>query len=1373
MKNLRILLAICFMSFCAAPVLSQDLTAREPLTAPVQDLIQAASAVEPGKGEPVVVILDQVKIRFAADHRVTRLSHQIYKIIDPQKIDGWKSVKVEFAPWHQLKPQITARVIAPSGEVTPLDPETLVESGVQDRDDDVFSDRHVVQAPFPALVAGAVVEVMIRTEDSTPISAAGVQETAYMGNWVKSGQVRLVIESPVSLNLHHHAYLLPGVVPKETETSGIRTIIYDAGTMKAWEEAESNLPSDVPRLPIVRVSSANSWAEVAASYFQVVEKQVGTAELGARVTKWTVGKQSRPEKIGALIEALHAEVRYTGIEFGESAWVPHTPAETLSHKYGDCKDKSALLIAMLRTAGIPAYMALLNSGDLFDTSPDLPGLGDFNHAIVYVPGEPAYWIDATDGSARLGDLEPSIQGKLALVAAPGTTALVRIPELRSEQNRTVETREYYLPEKGDLRVKETTTGYGPVEASMRNEYTDLASKRIKESLNDYAKEVYKSTKPAKLSATSARDFRKPFELVIEVDDSKKGATELEEAWVEIPAGDILNRLPRIFIKTDEADSAKEGESNKEDEDTAKKPRKNDVEISTAFVTDWRCRVHPPLGFRSRALPKDEVHHFGPAVFEEHYSADADGTVHVDFHFDSVKNRYSLAEFKEAKAAIKTWYASKATLINFDHPGRALVQEGKFREAVDAYRGLIAQHPKEGLHHAQFANALLTLGLGDAAREEAGLAVQLDASAENYRVLATVLENDLIGRPFEPGYDPAGAEAALKKAIALEPDDLKTKAILGKLYEFDPAGDRYTSRARLTDAAAQFEAIGREKLDELGYESFLPYDYLYSGQFSKLRKWLEGAPLDLVHNSLRVAATALLDGTPAAIALAQQSKSSEKDYIQLLNEASTLLMRIRKYPESLALAQAASQSPSAPREVLARVNLLSRIRLIEAKDLDPATPQGTAYKSLFVMMSPDANVRDQDQFSSRYERDPRTQPMEDFKSDRVLQNVRTTFRKIGLPFEVFRDIMFAVVELPIVGNEKSGYRLSFKGIGNSDSDVFAYREDGKIVLLSLGKDARYVGRLAFDLVKSGDLETARQILDWTRDKNPLAGGDDPLAGRPFSRFWSVGQQPEPAAMRLAGISLLEDLRSIEDYLPEVVAAREKATAPAEQERLDLLLARAYQSLDQADKLLPIAQRLFKANPRSDSALSLLTFACNRSKQWAILESALEERAKLIPEDRVGSRIRASMYAMRGDFPKARADLKALIDSPKGTPSDSNLLTWLTLFDGSTSEDDISAARKAVSASQNDAALIHTLAVLDADRAHISEARQYLLQWIQLQSLEVPDAQSWLVVGRMADRLGLNSAAAAAYKRVVSPDPFRPLDPLDSVALARKYEAALKQ
>jgi len=47
----------------------------------------------------------------------------------------------------------------------------------------------------------------------------------------------------------------------------------------------------------------------------------------------------------------------------------------LKRGYGDCKDKAALLAAMLRTAGVSASLALLSSGPGRDINPDLPGMG--------------------------------------------------------------------------------------------------------------------------------------------------------------------------------------------------------------------------------------------------------------------------------------------------------------------------------------------------------------------------------------------------------------------------------------------------------------------------------------------------------------------------------------------------------------------------------------------------------------------------------------------------------------------------------------------------------------------------------------------------------------------------------------------------------------------------------------------------------------------------------------------------------------------------------------------------------------------------------------------------------------------------------------
>ena len=81
-----------------------------------------------------------------------------------------------------------------------------------------------------------------------------------------------------------------------------------------------------------------------------------------------------------------------------------------------------MLVAMLRAANVPAYVALLDAGTNEDVSSELPGMGMFDHAIVYVPGDRELWIDATDDYARLGQLPIADQNRLALIAKSGTTA---------------------------------------------------------------------------------------------------------------------------------------------------------------------------------------------------------------------------------------------------------------------------------------------------------------------------------------------------------------------------------------------------------------------------------------------------------------------------------------------------------------------------------------------------------------------------------------------------------------------------------------------------------------------------------------------------------------------------------------------------------------------------------------------------------------------------------------------------------------------------------------------------------------------------------------------------------------------------------------
>ena len=139
-----------------------------------------------------------------------------------------------------------------------------------------------------------------------------------------------------------------------TVTGSVRRSVIDLTPVPLAIDSDIDLATDRNRDPMVEFSTASSWSAVAADYRKLAEPQIQPELV----------KSPLPAKLPAdynaavqtLVSRLHHEVRYTGIEFGEAALQPQTPVEVLKRHYGDCKDKAAFLVSMLRAAGVPANM---------------------------------------------------------------------------------------------------------------------------------------------------------------------------------------------------------------------------------------------------------------------------------------------------------------------------------------------------------------------------------------------------------------------------------------------------------------------------------------------------------------------------------------------------------------------------------------------------------------------------------------------------------------------------------------------------------------------------------------------------------------------------------------------------------------------------------------------------------------------------------------------------------------------------------------------------------------------------------------------------------------------------------------------------------
>jgi len=256
-----------------------------------------------------------------------------------------------------------------------------------------------------------VVEEEYTETETEPLFAPGRTGRVELGQEdVPVAHSRVIFDAPAALPLRTDLFLLPDVKPVRTEAGERVTLTFDVGSIDGFDPREPYLPPDVVRFPIIAFATGVSWQSVATEYGKIVDNLSGSAAMKAFVEPLIAGKKSAAEKEAAIVDYLDREVRYTGIEFGEAAIVPHDPAETLAKKYGDCKDKATLLVAMLRAAGIPANVALLSVESRMDVPRICPAWACSITRSFMCPGKIRYGLTPPTATRNLARFQWATRG---------------------------------------------------------------------------------------------------------------------------------------------------------------------------------------------------------------------------------------------------------------------------------------------------------------------------------------------------------------------------------------------------------------------------------------------------------------------------------------------------------------------------------------------------------------------------------------------------------------------------------------------------------------------------------------------------------------------------------------------------------------------------------------------------------------------------------------------------------------------------------------------------------------------------------------------------------------------------------------------------
>jgi len=179
---------------------------------------------------------------------------------------------------------------------------------------------------------------------------------------------------------------------------------------------DEDMPPSMDAFPAILYSNQPSWSALASIVKDAWDPHLAPDPELTAFAQEVVADLPPDETLRA--RAIHDAVGdgwgYLGFYPGESGWIPHAATACWSAKLGDCKDRSALMIVLLRAIGLEASPVILWSGRSFET-PDVPILVA-NHAIVQViaDGKPLY-LDSVDSGIGALRLRESLADRHALV----------------------------------------------------------------------------------------------------------------------------------------------------------------------------------------------------------------------------------------------------------------------------------------------------------------------------------------------------------------------------------------------------------------------------------------------------------------------------------------------------------------------------------------------------------------------------------------------------------------------------------------------------------------------------------------------------------------------------------------------------------------------------------------------------------------------------------------------------------------------------------------------------------------------------------------------------------------------------------------------
>ncbi len=468
--------------FGAALLALSGLAGAQPAPAAHSNADQTA-----GAATAPVVSNNYSYVRYRADYEVredaTSVETDEYELLLKTKagVDQFSQVRLGYSEKLETLEVLAAYTLTPDGlrHDVPAD-KIYTQESYSSATAAMYADRKVKVVVFPNLMPGARLVYRVRRTQNVPYFPGyfSLWETFSVFSQYDDATVTLV--APRRLQMHLYTR---GVQGSDTPTID--------GEQARWEwrysrrepmKSQNWSAATWEFSPTIMASSFRRWSQMAQAYqhSSAAAAQV-TPKVRARAEQITAGIVDRRAQAAALYEWVARNIRYVAVYLGNGGLQPNSADSILDNHYGDCKDHTVVLEALLAAKGIASTPVLIGAQG-GPTLPEVPVLGRFNHAITYLP-EFKLYVDSTSPYARFGQLPAGDLGAPVLHTADGTVA--RTPPDDAKRNRYLAETDYRFAADGGVSGITRLDSGDVGEVGLRTMFVQLNAQnrtRIEESI---------------------------------------------------------------------------------------------------------------------------------------------------------------------------------------------------------------------------------------------------------------------------------------------------------------------------------------------------------------------------------------------------------------------------------------------------------------------------------------------------------------------------------------------------------------------------------------------------------------------------------------------------------------------------------------------------------------------------------------------------------------------------------------------------------------------------------------------------------------------------------------------------------------------------